>query len=823
MLVYLVASALALAPPPAGQPLMNASYTVGNKRIVRTISIENRKLSTVNIGRPGNTARLLAGDEFAVIIGADRKRLTAIDFLVESVDPKDAKGPAPNLKVLLMNPGSGLQVEVKYSVKPDDFYIRKSLKFFNGGKKPVQILDVEVENLRFESAQALGIGKPVYAGDLFLGLEYPFGKNEQKDGIVTLLHHPGKTLNPEDRLTTKVAVIGTTAKGESVEEAFDHYVRRIALRKPEVITVYGNWALYDYLSDTVWPDEKLVLRTVDDLAKLKKAGWKPDYYLMDAGWYDTKGDYTDYVKPAWPDGPKRMVDAIQSLDIKYGLWFDVNGGIVNNPALEPSQTGVNGMCLASEPFYSTFKNALLKQIRDNGLRMVKFDFARFGCNNDKHGHLLGDYATEATITGFLNMLDSVRKQHPDVKYVIFNGFHRSPWWLMHIDTIYTNDPASSDTPALKLRDSINRQTDRYLHEHRFKHLLPWYAIDDCGLMIGPMGTIYGINAQEWRKTWVLNIGRGGMIPFIYGDLRLLDDSDNKFLVKIWNILRDNQKVFANTQAILGKPDGKEVYGYSHFAKSHGFVFMNNPTFEQKPVTLKLDSAIGLDSSAKSSLSISEIYPVECAYSSPGKSGYKYGDEVKIELAPFEVRALEIKAARGSEKAAVAPRMSARKSAAVPITIAEKQLEALSIEMQDMTKNALRRLVTTTTAKIEPVETFGAGLKEPIKSVAFSLDLPEFEGKQTLAIVVKFVKGESLNWYRDVTQRALVAAWSGDKQIELDITPEYGRILWSKCPWLTFHATIDQSLSGKKIDALALTCIADDVKLDVDKAYILSDE
>jgi len=62
----------------------------------------------------------------------------------------------------------------------------------------------------------------------------------------------------------------------------------------------------------------------------------------------------------------------------------------------------------------------------------------------------------------------------------------------------------------------------------------------------PDGTIYWIGAEEFRKTWVLNVGRGGMMPFIYGDLRLLNDSDRRFIAAMWGRLRGNAEVFADT-------------------------------------------------------------------------------------------------------------------------------------------------------------------------------------------------------------------------------------------------------------------------------------
>jgi len=795
-----------------------SSYKVGNRHIVRTIDIKNGCLSTKAIGRPSRPISVIGGDEFALILGPDKKRITAGEFKISSVEPA-----ADELKIIMQHPDTGLKAEVEYRLKKDDFYLRKTINLKNEGTLPVQVLDVEVESLRFGNARALGLGKPVYAeGKLFLGLEFPLSHNEQQNGLVKLRQLLGKTLQPGESLVTKTAVAGAASKKETVEEAFDRYIRRIALRKPEVMTVYGNWARYDYLSDDVWPDEKMVLETVDELIKMREAGWQADYYVMDAGWFDRKGDYTDYVKPAWPNGPEPMATAINNIGIKYGLWFEVGGGILDNPAVQPSRNSSGRLCLASEPYISTFKKALIEQIKDLGLTMVKFDFATFNCDSDQHGHILGEYATEASLASFLEMLDSVRREHPEVKYIIFNGFHRSPWWLMHVDTIYCGDPAPSDVPSLKLRDSINLKTDNGVHEHRVGHFLPWYAIDDCGLMIGKTGTIYWIGAEEFRKTWVLNIGRGGMMPFIYGDLRLLDDSDRRFITKIWDILLKNAKVFANTKVILGRPNGKEVYGYSHFMGQHGFVFLSNPTFEQKAVTLKLDTSLGLNASSKSPLAVSEIFPVECNYTDD--TGFKSGGEINIELAPFEVRALEIRPSKGKTAKAVPPRKSIVRSTAIPAQIIKKDAAWVNDGMVDLANKELAHLFSSTSIKAEKPDNFTLSGMEAAKGVySFTVEMPTFDKPQTLAIPIRFMAGGKPVRSTSPTKCVLAAARSDGRQIMLDVTPEYGSKIWSGCSWLTFHAKLDLSLSGKKIEVLALNLGLDGAGLEMGEAYLLEND
>jgi len=52
------------------------------------------------------------------------------------------------------------------------------------------------------------------------------------------------------------------------------------------IWAYNNWSAYDELSDTVPLTESLAMRELDEILRLRKAGVRVDYYVMDAFWYD---------------------------------------------------------------------------------------------------------------------------------------------------------------------------------------------------------------------------------------------------------------------------------------------------------------------------------------------------------------------------------------------------------------------------------------------------------------------------------------------------------------------------------------------------------
>jgi hypothetical protein len=96
----------------------------------------------------------------------------------------------------------------------------------------------------------------------------------------------------------------------------------VALNQP--VAVYNNWSAYDELSDNIELTEKLALNELDQIVRLRQAGVRIDYYLMDAFWYATNGGYRLFRKPNWPDGPDRWMEACRANHVKPGLWFTSN-------------------------------------------------------------------------------------------------------------------------------------------------------------------------------------------------------------------------------------------------------------------------------------------------------------------------------------------------------------------------------------------------------------------------------------------------------------------------------------------------------------------
>jgi len=150
---------------------------------------------------------------------------------------------------------------------------------------------------------------------------------------------------------------------------------RIAAGLKQPVAVYNNWSAYDELSDNIELTEALAMKELGEILRLRKAGVRIDYYVMDAFWYSTNGGYREFRQPHWPNGPERWLDACRSNGIKPGLWVASNVPFRLEPLAEwRSSMDVTGsaMCFFDGGFLPQFIQTM-QFWYDRGVRMFKFD------------------------------------------------------------------------------------------------------------------------------------------------------------------------------------------------------------------------------------------------------------------------------------------------------------------------------------------------------------------------------------------------------------------------------------------------------------------
>ena len=66
------------------------------------------------------------------------------------------------------------------------------------------------------------------------------------------------------------------------------------------------------------------------------------------------------------------------------------------------------LCIASDPYFNVFKNAVDYHVQHNGVRLVKFDIGSYYCNSTAHQHMPGRYSTEAMFNRLIDLAGGVR-------------------------------------------------------------------------------------------------------------------------------------------------------------------------------------------------------------------------------------------------------------------------------------------------------------------------------------------------------------------------------------------------------------------------------
>ncbi len=376
----------------------------------------------------------------------------------------------------------------------------------------------------------------------------------------------------------------------------------------EPVSIYINWASYDLLSDAVPLTEQLALEQLDHLLRLKRAGVRMDYYLMDAFWFDPDGAYRTWDRRYWSEsGPDRWIRRCHENGVLPGLWVGSNALATPifrhlNPApawqdsLSPT---AESACLFHGGFLPDFMAALQHWV-DRGIRLFKFDFTDLDAAPLSIQQVCLPSEIKRRNAEALRMaLALFREQNPDVRLIGYNGLAEDGTilsgtsqpirraidtrWLEVFDAVYCGDPRPADVPCANFWRSKDIYSD---HMVRFFQAngYPLPRIDNAGFMIGTTGTCYGRRQQAWRGMLVLSLARGGWANTYYGNLDLLSDEDGRWFARA-------QKLFFELQAhgaistFGGIPGEAEPYGFRALHPTGNVFTVVNPSSTHRTVTL----------------------------------------------------------------------------------------------------------------------------------------------------------------------------------------------------------------------------------------------
>ena len=588
----------------------------------------------------GRTLALGHGPELELDIGLPEGPLETPQLEVSEVKVK-AQGAAGEVVVRLTAKEPATSAMLTYRWDATQPVLRKSVTIHHGGTRPWDRL-LNVRLGRYDTAGAPVIDKPsggtysvpaprefprtgtthvergfpAYAADeFFFSLAHPAGVAEGSGGKVLLRQYPGVRLEPAQSFPCMEVVYGVAPVG-AARQAFVNHVRS---RMRRVVRGHAKpYAIFEPFGARPNGDfnetEAFVL---DNIAKVaqgqREAGCHFDLYSVDF-WVDYRGTLKECDPQRFPRGLTPIRQELDPLGTALGLWIDgsMEGwSIGGNPSpevqaclnydlqkpdtLRQVQLGRKAFCRAAEPIRSLYAEAFRQHIRQQGVRLLKFDNTGCVCVSPAHGHLPGLYSTEVIEDALIDFFRVLDAECPDVFLMLYWGY-KSPWWLLHADTLFDagldiEAASPSDQPTPYVRDGITQKLDQA--QWVANESLPPLGKDSLGVWLSDWGWNSQVGKERWEGGFVMDICRGSLLAQPWSDTPWLSISERKQMAEFIALLKAQPECFVNSRFVLGDPRQDEPYGYACTDGKRAFLALHNCSWNDRVLSLELNSAWGL--------------------------------------------------------------------------------------------------------------------------------------------------------------------------------------------------------------------------------------
>ena len=630
-----------------------SAIVLANDYLERTISIADGDVGTRQLlNKITGRAYSLRGNEFEVKLNSERvgynfgsenpRAFTAAGARVSSRNVEDTPAGGKRL-TLHLAPSRGSAIDLTYELNPGDFFTRQWLRIAKPQQGAPFLEWVAPASNEWGVARFTlgGFGQPLFAEDLFLGLEYPTGLNTVTGSEVTLGGNVGLNI-PEGGYTSESAVIGVAPAG-MVHQQFLDYVARMRVAPVRPFLLYNSW--YDLQRLAMNHDNTLERVPTFQKLLLGKYGLHLDSFVLDDGWDDMRKLW-QIDQQRFPGGFTDLTNALKGIDSHLGIWFGPIGGydqrevrIATGKAdgMEISSNG-NYFCTAGKNYSRLFADTLLKYQKEYGINYFKLDGIVFGCNAPDHGHPQGVYSDEATARTFIDLLGKLRAQDPKVFLNITTSIWLSPWWLRYADTVWMGGSDSGylpSVPTLAPRQSAISYRDSVLYDDFVTHKaqFPISSLMTHGIIKGKANMLGGEkeSIEDWRDEVVHYYSVGNMMYELYISPEILSPEEMDVLGNVTKWAMANaHPLLDNSTMVGGDPAQREPYGYVHSNAEKSIVTLRNPFVRPRTMKLKIDEENGFQKFERTQR-VGSIYP----YRRLLAAGVPWGGTITVNLQGYE--------------------------------------------------------------------------------------------------------------------------------------------------------------------------------------------
>ncbi|TAK94642.1 MAG: hypothetical protein EPO07_16425 [Verrucomicrobia bacterium] len=609
--------------------------------------------------------------------------LTSADFRVLKFAPHESQS-RQELTFALTNEVHQLGVEVSYELSGADHFMRKWLEIISGKAVTLERIDVEVLNLpdawqpftnREITANAPGrwnpgLGQPLYTSNsaTFWGVEFPAADNYVRDGGLYTGYLWGRKLQPGQPYRTYAAVMGVADDPAFVTDAFFDYINRIRARPLRLQVQYNSW--FDFGSSVSQEKFAASVLKVNQELVTARGNRSLNAYVIDDGWQDAKADWSDKV---WKVNEKfdprftSSLSTVKDVQSRLGLWM--SPGCLFGAHAEVAALRAQGfealddwMSMAGPRYMQALEDRLVELTRQ-GIGFYKLDglfghlnLRNFELHGEKYGlpampqlglqgFTAGDarlndprfdelkiYYLTAGTERLMQIFSKLGAVDPDIYIVISNGAYLSPWWLMYVDAVWMINAGDAAKGGSRSDELVYRD-GRYHDIWRTKHTqFPMSSVFNHE----PKKTTTGESPEIFQQYLFMSLSRGTGLIELYLKPSILRPADWDVLSEGLHWATERFPTFARVRMHGGRPEAGEVYGYTAWDQTRGYISVHNPSDKPQSYTVKLDRAFGLPPRSGTFHLSSPLagstrgLPEQC----------KSGDSLTFELSPREIRILD---------------------------------------------------------------------------------------------------------------------------------------------------------------------------------------
>jgi hypothetical protein len=508
--------------------------------------------------------------------------------------------------------------------------------------KPVDVVSYRMLEVPGAGVRQVGRveGSPLVLGQMFFALQYPMSRNE-----VTGTGAAGY-LRRQAPLTEKDSLVLTTASGitprRQLRRGFLYYIERERAHPYRPFLHYNSWY------DLSWIDRKLEaascmdrIRTYGD-SLVKKRHVPVKAFLFDDGW---DNDSTLWETGAgFPQGFAPLKRLAESFGAGLGIWISPWGGYDpqkserlqygrrQNP---PFETNDHGFSMAGPVYYRRFSQVATRFIRQDGVRIFKFD--GIGSGNGASGVAP---AYEKDIAALLRLTRQLRRLEPDIFLSLTVGTWPSPYWLFYGDATWRagNDFGLTGEGDKRQQWITYRDGQVYNNVVQRAPLYPLNSLMSHGICIADTGYPAPLEMD-------FNDIADGIWDFFGSgtDLQEMYVNPHKLSSSMWDELaraarwsHDNRDVLADVHWVGGDPLKGEVYGYAAWSPRKGTLVLRNPSAHPQTLAVLLGKFLDLPSSSAATYILKDVRTPRSA-----SIRMNSAKAVSITLKPFGLRVWDV--------------------------------------------------------------------------------------------------------------------------------------------------------------------------------------